>query len=216
MSTYKCPYCETILLDNQNCRSTNFGKQGTPDVSLSSALFVLRTYFCPQCKKTTILFDGLSGEITGYSTTIIPKSLAKQFPDYIPQQIREDYEEAYSIVNLSPKASATLSRRCLQGMIHDFWNVHEKNLNAEITALKDKVSTSEWSVLNSIRQLGNIGAHMEHDINLIVDIDPDEAVKLLAVIEHFIDKWYVSRNNTELLFNEVIGINDSKQKQRNP
>ncbi len=214
MSTYKCPYCNTLLLDSQNCRSTNFNNHGTPDVFLSSALFTLRIYFCPQCKKTTIIFDGESGEITGYSTTILPKSLAKQFPDYVPHQIREDYEEAYSIVNLSPKASATLSRRCLQGMIHDFWNVHEKNLNAEITALKDKVSTSEWSVLNSIRQLGNIGAHMEHDINLIVDIDPQEAEKLLVVIEHFIEKWYVSRHDTELLFNEVIDINDNKQKQR--
>ena len=216
MSTYKCPYCATILLDNQNCRSTNFNNKGVPDVHSSSTFFKLYTYFCPQCEKTTVLFNGLSDEIKGYSTAIIPKSLAKQFPDYIPQQIREDYEEAYSIVNLSPKASATLSRRCLQGMIHDFWNVHEKNLNAEISVLKDKIAVSEWKVLDSIRQLGNIGAHMEHDINLIVDIDPDEAEKLLAVIEHFIDKWYVSRNDTELLFNEVIGINDSKQKQRNP
>lgn len=214
MSTYKCPYCETILLNLQNCCSTNFNKKGSPNVSYSAALFSLHTYFCPKCGKTTILFEGLDGDIKNYSTTILPKSLAKQFPDYIPKQIREDYEEAYSIVNLSPKASATLSRRCLQGMIHDFWDVHGKNLNAEITALKDKLSSSEWSVLDSIRQLGNIGAHMEHDINLIVDIDPQEAEKLLAVIEHFIEKWYVSRHDTELLFNEVIDINDNKQKQR--
>ena len=213
MSTYTCPYCKTILLEAQNSSTKTFDKYGTPETRNGHISFAIQTYFCPKCKQHTVLFWNFA-DTESQPKAIIPKSLAKQFPDYVPQQVREDYEEAYSIVNLSPKASATLSRRCLQGMIHDFWNVHEKNLNAEITALKDKVSTSEWSVLNSIRQLGNIGAHMEHDINLIVDIDPQEAEKLLVVIEHFIEKWYVSRHDTELLFNEVIDINDNKQKQR--
>ena len=43
-------------------------------------------------------------------------------------QLMDDYEEACAIVNLSPKASATLSRRCLQGMI------------AQIILLDDKES----------------------------------------------------------------------------
>ena len=57
---------------------------------------------------------------------IYPASFAVQFPEYVPVQIRSDYEEAYAILSISPKASATLSRRCLQGMIHDFWDIHEK------------------------------------------------------------------------------------------
>lgn len=79
------------------------------------------------------------------------------------------------IIELSPKAAATLFRRCLQGMIHDFWNIHEKNLNAEITELQDKVPSSMWKALDGIRKIGNIGAHMESDVNLIVDIDISEA-----------------------------------------
>jgi hypothetical protein len=47
-------------------------------------------------------------------------------PDYIPEQIKDDYYEACSILNLSPKASATLARRCLQGMIRDFWGITKK------------------------------------------------------------------------------------------
>ena len=46
-----------------------------------------------------------------------PQSSAKLFPSYIPQPLLDDYEEACAIRDLSPKASATLARRCLQGLI---------------------------------------------------------------------------------------------------
>lgn len=214
MSTFKCPHCGSILTYRQNCQTACFAIQGWTTNSIESSAFSLNTYYCPECSNPTIFFTDRNERLNGFNTCIFPQSLAKKFPDYVPLQIREDYEEAYAILHLSPKASATLSRRCLQGMIHDFHNVHEKNLNAEITALKDKVSPREWSVLDSMRSLGNIGAHMEHDINLIIDIDPSEAEKLLKVIEHFIEKWYVSRHETETLFDDVIKIGQDKQAQR--
>ena len=73
---------------------------------------------------------------------LIPESDAKVFPDYIPQQIREDYVEASKIKELSPKASATLSRRCLQGMIRDFWGTPDGLA----------VTTARFSVRNSRKQ----------------------------------------------------------------
>ena len=63
------------------------------------------------------------------SWNIKPQSHAKQFPSYIPQVIIADYKEACLIQSLSPKASATLARRCLQGIIRDFWKVNERNNN---------------------------------------------------------------------------------------
>ena len=50
----------------------------------------------------------------------MPESDAKPQPEFIPEAIRQDYREACRIRDLSPKASATLARRCLQGMIRDF------------------------------------------------------------------------------------------------
>ncbi|WP_083803471.1 DUF4145 domain-containing protein [Sagittula stellata] len=58
-------------------------------------------------------------------------------PSFIPTPIIEDYTEACRISLLSPKASATLSRRCLQGMIRDFCGIKEKNLFNEIEKLKE-------------------------------------------------------------------------------
>lgn len=213
MSKITCPHCGIVLSETLNMKNQHFDLNGAISYS-EKCHYGLQIFFCPECKKPTIYFHAHSETIGTFDTCIFPQSLAKQFPDYIPQQIREDYEEAYAILHLSPKASATLSRRCLQGMIHDFHNVHEKNLNAEISALKGKVSAHEWSVLDNMRSLGNIGAHMEHDINLIIDIEPDEAEKLLKVIEHFIEKWYISRHETEALFDDVIKIGQEKQAQR--
>lgn len=125
---------------------------------------------------------------------LIPQSTARVFPEYIPKAIRDDYEEACSIKDLSPKASATLSRRCLQGMIRDFYNVKEKNLYLEIDAIKDKVDPLTWKSIDATRKIGNIGAHMEKDINLIIDVDIKEAALLINLIEVLIKDWYIHRH----------------------
>lgn len=133
-----------------------------------------------------------------FSRRILPEGSAKPMPDYIPQAIREDYREACLIRDLSPKASATLARRCLQGMIRDFASisVKSKRLVDEIRALEKAVedgvaprgvSIDSIEALTAVRKVGNIGAHMESDINLIVDVDPDEAQILISLIESLVD-----------------------------
>lgn len=132
-----------------------------------------------------------------HSRKLFPRGVAKPLPDYIPQQIAQDYNEACLILDDSPRAAATLFRRCLQGMIRDFWVIQEKTLYAEIEkAIKQHPETEDF--LHPIRQLGNIGAHPENDINIIVPIEPHEAELMKETIEHLIDEWYVNRYKTEL------------------
>ena len=52
--------------------------------------------------------------------------------------------------------------------------------------------------LYPIRELGNIGAHPETDINLIIPIEPGEAELMKETIEHLVDEWYVNRYKTEI------------------
>ncbi len=84
----------------------------------------------------------------------------------------------------------------------------------EISALEEKVSPSQWKALDGLRKLGNIGAHMEEDVNLIIDIDPDEAKKLLQLIELLLDKWYITRHEEEELCEGITQIADEKELQR--
>lgn len=171
---------------------------------------------CPGCKNHTINIFGIGTEVKGRFTRFQPKNSAKVYPEYIPQSIRNDYEEACGILELSPKASATISRRCLQGMIRDFWDVSGKrNLKDEIDAINDRVDPDVKIVLDALRQLGNIGAHPEKDINLIVDIEPGEAKILITFIEYLLEEWYIKQQKTKEMMDTIKQINDGKQLLRN-
>ena len=139
-----------------------------------------------------------------------PQSSAKPFPQYIPEVLRQDYEEACSIVSLSPKASATLARRCLQGMIRDFWKIQKARLVDEIAELSGKVDSSTWEAIDSVRSIGNIGAHMEKDINLIIDVEPDEAVLLIRLVEVLFEEWYVHRHEREVHMKKLVATATAK------
>lgn len=141
---------------------------------------------------------------------LVPQSNAKPFPSYIPKAIIDDYEESCSIKNLSPKASATLSRRCLQGMIRDFWGVNKDSLYKEIGAIEDKVDAVTWQALNAVRSIGNIGAHMEKDINLIIEVDPPEAQLLIDLIETLLTEWYVNRYERQQKMQAIIDLSRQK------
>lgn len=145
------------------------------------------------------------------SWQLLPQSNAKVYPEYTPSVIRQDYTEACLIKSLSPKASATLSRRCLQGIIRDYWGVSRQRLIDEINAIQDKIDPITWQAVDAVRKVGNIGAHMEKDINVIVDVDPDEAQLLISLIELLFKDLYVTRHQREEQLNAIIKVATDKE-----
>lgn len=223
MAGFQCPYCSMIMpLSNDTLQKHKVSFESEDGLvwvnanarKESVSCLEVSFYKCPNCNQYTIKAIGTGDKIDEVNVPIRPLSSAKQFPDYIPEAIRQDYEEACAIVNLSPKASATLSRRCLQGMIRDFWGIEKKNLYEEISALKDKIPSDLWSSIDALRQLGNIGAHMEKDTNIIVDIDPNEANSLIQLIELLMKEWYINREERKKLFSNIITTNQTKQSER--
>ena len=179
----------------------------------------------PECRKVTLRFslmklttksptalDLLSATI--HSWQLLPESEAKPQPEYIPHAIVQTYREACRIRDLSPGASAALSRRCLQGIIRDFWDVKgKKNLWQEIEAIKDKVDSSTWQAIDGIREVGKIGAHMEQDVNLIIDVKPKEAQLLTGLIELLFEDWYVAKHRREERLRGVIALKEDKKQE---
>jgi len=145
------------------------------------------------------------------SWRLVPDSLAQAFPDYVPAVIQGDYREACQIEDKSPKASATLSRRCLQGMIRGFWGISKARLIDEIEELKNHVDGATWAAIDGVRKIGNIGAHMEKDINVIVDVDPGEARLLIELVETLIEDWYVARHEKSQRFAKVTAAAAAKK-----
>ncbi|WP_247294927.1 MULTISPECIES: DUF4145 domain-containing protein [unclassified Bradyrhizobium] len=157
---------------------------------------------------------------------LFPPSSAKPQPDYIPQPIRSDYFEACAIRDLSPKASATVIRRCLQGMIRDFCGISKSRLIDEIDELRTRVHDGKApagvqpdsvEAIDHVRGIGNIGAHMEADINVIVDVDVDEAQTLIELTELLFDEWYIARKaRTKRLEHLKLIADGIKQQKKVP
>lgn len=173
----------------------------------------------PECKEYTLTVtlhdhvqqEGQWKDLKAKKTwSLIPQAQVKVFPDYVPNQIISDYEEACLIRDLSPKASATLSRRCIQGIIRDFWSVKKGRLVDEIEAIQEKVDPVTWAAIDAVRKIGNIGAHMEKDINLIIDVDPREAGLLIGLIENLINDWYVVREERKKRMAEIVAVAEEK------
>lgn len=155
-----------------------------------------------------------------FSQRLMPQGTAKPQPEYIPIAIKEDYYEACLIQELSPKASATLTRRCLQGMIRDFAGISKNRLVDEIDALRraiedgsvDRSVTPETvEAINHVRSVGNIGAHMEKDIDLIVPVDQGEAQALIELIEMLFEEWYGARERRKARLARIESISVEKQ-----
>lgn len=173
---------------------------------------------CPSCDTVSIKVEGIGEQFKeGFSKNIYPSSKAKIFPNYIPESIRQDYEEAFEIIDLSPKASATLSRRAIQGIIRNKFNLKgckSNNLVDEIKFIQNQVAPDINRAFNNLRQIGNIGAHPENDISVIVDIEPGEAQKLILFVELLIKELYINPYENQILLDEIENINKDKQKQR--
>ena len=84
----------------------------------------------------------------------------------------------------------------------------------EIIALKDKVDPLVWQAIDGVRAIGNIGAHMEKNINHIIDVEPDEADKLIGLVEYLVDEWYVGRHNRQEQLEAIVSLAGEKKNER--
>jgi hypothetical protein len=226
---WTCPYCQrdTTIESHSTSSQEHFFNHGN---KLGWLGIVTKIIVCPNpvCREYAI-FATLHSAASGAHSIFIPsesknkpiitwhlkpQSSAQPLPEYVPEPIKEDYHEACLVRSLSPKASATLSRRCLQGIIRDFWGVSKGRLVDEIEAIKDQTDPLTWKAIDSIRKIGNIGAHMEKDINLIIEVDDSEAGLLINLIEILIKDWYIARHERELRLSKIISIADAKDEAR--
>lgn len=218
---WRCPYCNRNATIGESDFHQDFANLKIKNADGTRRVFTQFTV-CPNpdCKKFMLkiymcYLEYTQGEWrTGdliKEWRLVPPSKAVVFPDYVPKPIRDDYNEACLISNLSPKSSATLSRRVIQGIIRDFWRVKPGRLVDEIEQIKDKIDPLTWEAIDSLRKIGNIGAHMEKDINLIVDVDPNEAEILIGLIETLVKDWYVIREERKKQLYKIKTIAQDKE-----
>lgn len=116
-------------------------------------------------------------------------------PADVPDDIANDYREACLVLPFSPKASAALSRRCLQNLLRDAAKIKKPDLAKEIDAVLSTgtLPTHIAKAIDAIRQTGNFAAHPTKSTNTgeIVDVEPHEAEWNLDVLELMFDFYYL-------------------------
>ena len=229
---WKCPYCghaqivtdatynqADVSIFNDLSKYGLIGGKVTSIICSNEDCKELSLGFALHNVDATQIGRRLTGEPL-HSWRLLPESSAKPQPGYIPEPVVKDYREASGVLDKSPNASATLSRRCLQGMIRDFCKIEKRTLKAQIDHLKEMVdkgnaprgvSHDTMDAIDAVRKFGNIGAHMAKDINVMIDVEPGEAQALIRLIEILFEEWYVARHERESKLKE-LGVMASEKK----
>ena len=135
-------------------------------------------------------------EHSPYSISFVrPKSAMRNVPPEVPEALKQDFVEACLVLSDSPKASAALSRRCLQHLLHDYARIKARDLATEIQMAIDskKLPSHIEDSIDAIRNIGNFAAHplKSQQTGLIEEVVPGEAEWTLDVLEMLFDFYFV-------------------------
>jgi hypothetical protein len=120
---------------------------------------------CPHCEEWNIArYDSVqaNGKTRAQYARLWPPEKGTQLSiaSDVPTSYAADLNESYAVLDVSAKASAALSRRLLQRMLHDR-GIKKRSLDAEIDELlKRKILQSDVAAdVDAIRTVGNFAAH---------------------------------------------------------
>ncbi|RAU21322.1 hypothetical protein CU669_14220 [Paramagnetospirillum kuznetsovii] len=120
-------------------------------------------------------------------------------PTTVPVEIGNDYKEAVEVLPISPKASAALSRRCLQNMLRaKGYKASDLAKEIDLFLADPRLPLDVQTTVDAIRNFGNFSAHPITDNTSlqIIDVEPHEAEWCLDIIEQLFDHFYVKPAET--------------------
>jgi uncharacterized protein DUF4145 len=199
----KCPHCSIHFHDNwqHQAFSRNNGHLQGPSGN-DRIIWIYRSAECPSCKDVTIEVGMQAvngGSLKGVWRQIYPIGANRgPVPRDVPPEIAEDYVEACNVLPISATASAALSRRCLQNMLHAY-KYKAKDLAKEIDLLLNETDPAKALprklrvTVDGIRNFGNFSAHPIDDKTTlqVIDVEPHEAEWCLEIIEELFEHFYV-------------------------
>jgi hypothetical protein len=190
ISLMTCPHC---TVDFHASEQKNFlGKDFDADWGVGVT-------YCSACLRIIVRlfsgnYDARSNQWSSESSSRIvrPKTTARAplSPD-VPEVYAADYREACNVLADSSKASAALSRRCLQHLLREEMKTTKKDLVDQIQEVLDsaRLPSHIAESLDSVRSTGNFAAHpiKNKASGEIVDVEPGEADWNLETLEQLFD-----------------------------
>jgi hypothetical protein len=197
----RCPHCGTVVWCEPIWRAQ--GQDG-------GRLLWVKCWTCPDCLRIACslvwtdgsVYVGAAAGMAREPTTLIEERLASppgavrpNPPPDVPAEVARDYIEAAATLSVSPKASAALSRRCLQHVLREALGVKHSDLATEIDEVIANHGLPSFleDQLDAVRSIGNFAAHPTKATatGAIVDVEPEEADWNLDVLDSLFDDVYV-------------------------
>ena len=205
----KCPHCLVEFHAAQTLWPVSLAQD-------SEGNWLLERTTCPNCNRFIISIcrgptllnaqgavignaagqQGVRLNVTHNALTVWPKGISRApVPKEVPPEIVEDYKEACLVLSDSPKASAALSRRCLQNLLRTAAGVKHGDLNSEIQQVLDagKLPAQIAENIDAVRHIGNFASHpnKSNSTGEVVPVEPHEAEWNLDVLESLFDFYFV-------------------------
>ena len=204
-----CPHCQIYSVMNIDNTVERFERDEKKGISYQDKNllfdFICR---CPQCNNTVFIqaqaygnaVDPPNTEETeeqlkvlsnGKILSIYPYLKSVTSPPEVPEKYAGDFREAVLIMNLSPTASAALSRRVFQNILRDEFGIQAPTLYKEIEAFIALTGIPSYltDAVDAIRKIGNLAAHPLKNTNTgeVVPVEPGEAEWLIEVLNSLFD-----------------------------
>lgn len=142
---------------------------------------------CPACERVVVqITEG------NQSRLVVPRTGTRPpIHPSVPAALKQDYDEAVLVLEDSPKASAALSRRCLQTLLV-LQGAKKSDLVDQMTEIYGTLPSYAQTFVDSIRKLGNLAAHAKASKSTgeIIDVASGEAEWMLELLEELFDHYY--------------------------
>ncbi len=150
---------------------------------------------CPACSRAILKLHKHQQNRAPKTLMVYPRSMSRpQAPADVPGELAEDFNEACAVLADSAKASAALSRRCLQQLLRlQGYTQHDLAKAIDAILIAKALPGSLAANLDAVRNIGNFAAHPIKDKNsgAIVAVEPEEAEWNLDVLDGLFEFFYV-------------------------
>lgn len=205
-----CPHCQVysvMRFDSTVKRFEIDDKYGISFRDNQDLLFDL-ICSCPSCNETVFVqakahanpypkagYEELDDSSGAEVEAVYPYRKSVAVPPEVPEKYAGDFREAVLVLDLSPTASAALSRRILQNILRDEFCIQHRNLADEIDAFIAQPGIPSYltSAVDAIRNIGNLAAHPLKNTNTgeVVSVEPGEAEWLIEVLSSLFDFKFI-------------------------
>ena len=194
----KCPHCNTGIYEAFTVSTVvNLSQVMSQDERpiAPAVMWKLSHQRCPECHESIIRLERTIPYQPTLSLMAYPSSHSRPIPPEVPDPYRKEFSEACNVLADSAKASAALSRRCLQAILKDKLGAMKKDLYDQIEEViaSGKLPTHIAEGLHAVRNIGNFAAHplKSTTTGAVVDVEPGEAEWNLEVLESLFDFCFV-------------------------